>query len=173
VLLAAVAAVAVAACVTVISTGRWMVQRGDSTVSLLGSWTKARGIGIDTEPYSAPSNLWLYWGSTVNKRFTGSGEHVRHVFKMGTIEGGEYRSPKFLHSLEGAGFSALSQRCCSSMVFPPMEWDFPVYNANKIVGQNIRAYVANGNSMILTGGLLNIEFLNRFPNPKTLNPTQH
>jgi hypothetical protein len=29
------------------------------------------GIGIDQEPYSAPANLYLYWGSTVNKRFTG------------------------------------------------------------------------------------------------------
>lgn len=40
-------------------------------VELMGSWTKPRGIGIDTEPYSAPANLYLYWGSTVNKRFTG------------------------------------------------------------------------------------------------------
>lgn len=81
---------------------------------------------------------------------------------MGSIEGGEYRDPKFVRSIEGGMFNALSSRCCSSMVFPPMEWDFPVYNANKIVGQNIRAFVANGNSMILTGGLLNIEFINRY-----------
>jgi len=43
---------------------------------LVGTWTKQHGIGIDKEPYSAPMNLWMYWGPMTNKRFTDSGEHV-------------------------------------------------------------------------------------------------
>jgi len=48
------------------------------------------------------------------------------------------------------------------MLFPPLEWDFLVVNPQKIVGQNIRAYVANGNTMIFTGGIISLEFINRY-----------
>jgi len=61
---------------------------------LLGTWEVPTGIGIDREPYSAPPTLWLYWGSTTNRRMEGSGENVRHIFKLGTIQGGEYRDPQ-------------------------------------------------------------------------------
>jgi len=134
----------------------------DSPTALMGTWTKPSGIGIDKEPYSAPMNLWLYWGSMTNKRFTSSGEHVRHVFKMGNIAGGEWRDPKFLRSLEGGLFNKLSGLCCTALLFPPLEWDFLVVNPQKIVGQNIRAYVANGNTMIFTGGIISLEFINRY-----------
>ena len=130
--------------------------------ALIGTWTKQHGIGIDKEPYSAPMNLWLYWGSMTNRRFTASGEHVRHVFKMGNIAGGEWRDPKFLRSLEGGLFNKLSSLCCTALLFPPLEWDFLVVNPQKIVGQNIRAYVANGNTMIFTGGIISLEFINRY-----------
>eukprot|EP00802_Teleaulax_amphioxeia_P012390 Tamp_12432.p1 GENE.Tamp_12432~~Tamp_12432.p1 ORF type:complete len:491 (-),score=200.19 Tamp_12432:340-1761(-) len=130
--------------------------------ALMGTWTKQHGIGIDKEPYSAPMNLWLYWGSMTNRRFTASGEHVRHVFKMGNIAGGEWRDPKFLRSLEGGLFNKLSSLCCTALLFPPLEWDFLVVNPQKIVGQNIRAYVANGNTMIFTGGIISLEFINRY-----------
>ena len=129
---------------------------------LMGTWTKQHGIGIDKEPYSAPMNLWMYWGPMTNKRFTSSGEHVRHVFKMGNIAGGEWRDPKFLRSLEGGLFNKLSSLCCTALLFPPLEWDFLVVNPQKIVGQNIRAYVANGNTMIFTGGIISLEFINRY-----------
>jgi len=132
------------------------------STELIGTWNAPKGIGIDKEPYSAPANLWLYWGSSTNRRFTGSGEHVRHVFKMGNIAGGEWRDPKFLRSLEGGLFNKLSQICCNTLLFPPMEWDFLVVNSNKVIGQNIRAFVANGNSMVLTGGILSLEFINRY-----------
>ncbi|EKX35707.1 hypothetical protein GUITHDRAFT_118092 [Guillardia theta CCMP2712] len=151
---------AVVACVAVgalIST-----SRSSSSTSLMGTWTKPTGIGIDREPYSAPMNLWLYWGRMTNKRFTGSGEHVRHVFQMGTIAGGEWRDPKFLRSLEGGMFNKLSGICCNALLFPPIEWDFLVVNPQKIVGQNIRQFVANGNTMIFTGGILSLEFINRY-----------
>eukprot|EP00290_Baffinella_frigidus_P006448 CAMPEP_0180135704 /NCGR_PEP_ID=MMETSP0986-20121125/11005_1 /TAXON_ID=697907 /ORGANISM="non described non described, Strain CCMP2293" /LENGTH=504 /DNA_ID=CAMNT_0022076485 /DNA_START=36 /DNA_END=1550 /DNA_ORIENTATION=+ len=134
----------------------------ERSTELMGTWTKPTGIGIDQEPYSAPANLWLYWGSTTNHRFTGSGEHVRHLFKMGTIAGGEYRDPKFVHSIDGGMFNKLSQLCCNALLFPPLEWDFPVYNANKIEAQNLRAFVANGNSLIMTGGIMTLEFINRY-----------
>ena len=133
-----------------------------SSTALIGTWTKPTGIGIDKEPYSAPMNLWLYWGSMTNRRFTASGEHVRHVFKMGNIAGGEWRDPKFLRSLEGGLFNKLSGLCCTALLFPPLEWDFLVVNPQKIVGQNIRAYVANGNTMIFTGGIISLEFINRY-----------
>jgi len=136
--------------------------RSSSSTELMGTWTKPSGIGIDQEPYSAPMNLWLYWGSMTNKRFTGSGEHVRHVFQMGTIAGGEWRDPKFLRSLEGGAFNKLSGICCNALLFPPLEWDFLVVNPQKIVGQNIRQFVANGNTMIFTGGILSLEFINRY-----------
>ena len=43
-----------------------------------------------------------------------------------------------------------------------MEWDFPVYNTHKIIGQRLRNYVANGNMLVLTGGILAIEFINSY-----------
>lgn len=43
-----------------------------------------------------------------------------------------------------------------------MEWDFPVYNIHKIIGQRIRNFVANGNMMVITGGILGIEFINSY-----------
>ena len=130
--------------------------------ALMGTWTKQHGIGIDKEPYSAPMNLWLFWGSMTNQRFTGSGEHVRHVFKMGNIAGGEWRDPKFLRSLEGGLFNKLSGLCCTALLFPPLEWDMLIVSPQKIVGQNIRAYVANGNTMIFTGGIISLEFINTY-----------
>ena len=43
---------------------------------LIGTWEKPTGIGIDREPESAPSYLYLYWGSTTNRRFTGDAPAV-------------------------------------------------------------------------------------------------
>jgi len=137
-------------------------ESGGMSTALMGTWTKPHGIGIDKEPYSAPMNLWLYWGSMTNKRFTGSGEHVRHIFKMGNIAGGEWRDPKFMPKLEGGLFNKLSSLCCTAMLFPPLEWDFTIVSPQKKVGQNIRAYVANGNTMIFTGGILSLEFINTY-----------
>jgi len=138
-------------------------MRGDARgTELLGTWEVPTGIGIDREPYSAPPTLWLYWGSTTNRRMEGSGENIRHLFKLGRIEGGEYRDPQFLHKIDGVLFKQLSTACCTSLVMPPFEWDFPVHNANKAVGQALRSYVANGNALIMTGGLIDIEFLNRY-----------
>lgn len=37
-----------------------------------------------------------------------------------------------------------------------------MHNPNKRVGQALRSYVANGNALVLTGGLMDIEFLNRY-----------
>ena len=59
-------------------------------------------------------------------------------------------------------FRRISETCCSTVVIPPLEWDFPVYNTHKIIGQRIRNYVANGNMLILTGGILSVEFINRY-----------
>ena len=41
-----------------------------------------------------------------------------------------------------------SETCCSTIVIPPMEWDFPTYNIHKIIGQRIRNFVANGNMLV-------------------------
>ncbi len=89
-----------------------------------------------------------YWGSTTNTRFTGSGEVVRHIFKMGNIEGGEWRDPRFLRSIDGALFRGLSQKCCATLLFPPMEWDFPVENPNK-VPRSLRPFLLLPPSSIL------------------------
>ena len=34
-------------------------------------------------------------------------------------------------------------RCCNVLLFPPLEWDFPVYNANKIEVQNPQSSTLN------------------------------
>ena len=133
-----------------------------ASTELLGTWEEPHGIGIDQEPWSAPKNLWLYWGSTTNRRFTGSGEKIRHIFKMGNIEGGEWRDPRFLRKITGSLFRRMSERCCMTLLFPPFEWDFPVYNPSKSIAQRMRSFVANGNSMVFTGGMLDYEFINRY-----------
>ena len=145
--------VVLAATVTV--TFRW-----PRSAALLGTWEEPHGVGIDEEPYSSPANLWLYWGSTTNRRMTGSGEKIRHIFKMGTIQGGEWRDPKFLRKITGPLFRGLSEKCCVSLLFPPFEWDFPIYNPSKAIAQRMRSFVANGNAMIFTGGTMDFEFIN-------------
>jgi hypothetical protein len=59
-------------------------------------------------------------------------------------------------------FRRISEQCCSTILFPPMEWSFPVFNVHKIIGQRIRNYVANGNIFVLTGGIPAIEFINAY-----------
>jgi len=119
------------------------------------------------EPYSPPSNMYLWWGPSTNHRFVGSGEHIRHLLHMGQIEGGEWRDPMFLGNngvatFRSQRFRRISETCCSTIVIPPMEWDFPVYNIHKIIGQRIRNFVANGNMLVLTGGILAVEFINSY-----------
>lgn len=89
------------------------------------------------EPYSPPSNMYLWWGDTTNHRFVGSGEHIRHLLHMGNIEGGEWRDPMFLGNngvatFRSQRFRRISEGCCSTIVMPPFEWDFPVYNTHKV-----------------------------------------
>jgi hypothetical protein len=48
----------------------------------------------------------------------------------------------YIHTYTGGMFNALSQKCCTSLLFPPMEWDFPVHNPHQIIGQvNTHKYV--------------------------------
>jgi len=119
------------------------------------------------EPYSPPPNMYLWWGPSTNHRFVGSGEHIRHLLHLGQIEGGEWRDPMFLGNngvatFRSQRFRRISETCCSTIVIPPMEWDFPVYNIHKIIGQRIRNFVANGNMLVLTGGILAVEFINSY-----------
>jgi hypothetical protein len=162
--LLAASALAFACTVLLLLSGSPATQQGVARTGteLLGTWEEPHGIGIDKEPWSAPMNLWLYWGSTTNRRFTGSGEKIRHIFKLGNIEGGEWRDPKFLRKLTGSLFRSMSERCCITMLFPPFEWDFPIYNPSKSIAQRIRSFVANGNAMVFTGGMLDYEFINRY-----------
>ena len=119
------------------------------------------------EPYSPPSNMYLWWGPETNHRFVGSGERIRQLFNMGNIEGGEWRDPMFLgnngvETFASQRFRRISESCCSTIVIPPMEWEFPVFNTHKIIGQRIRNFVANGNNLVLTGGIAAIEFINSY-----------
>lgn len=68
---------------------------------------------------------------------------------------------------EGGGFSSqkirrMAEECCTTIVFPPLQWSFPVMNTNKGEAQNLRRYVANGNTLVLTGGIISKEFVNRY-----------
>uniref|UniRef100_A0A7S0I2J0 Uncharacterized protein n=1 Tax=Hanusia phi TaxID=3032 RepID=A0A7S0I2J0_9CRYP len=111
--------------------------------------------------------MYLWWGPSTNHRFVGSGEHIRHLLHMGQVEGGEWRDPMFLGNngvatFRSQRFRKISETCCSTIVIPPMEWDFPVYNTHKMIGQRIRNFVANGNMLVLTGGILAVEFINSY-----------
>ena len=115
------------------------------------------------EPWSPPSNLWMYWGAAPNKRFGHSGDNVRHLVKLGRLAGGEYRDPHFLFDFDSQTFRDLSESCCTAMLMPPMKNNMPIWNTYANVAQRLRNYVANGNHLILTGGsLVSIEFLNRY-----------
>jgi len=87
------------------------------------------------EPWSPPSNLWLYWGATPNKRFGHSGDNVRHLVKLGRMAGGEYRDPHFMFDWSSQTFRDLSESCCTAMLMPPMKNNMPIFNANAGVAQ--------------------------------------
>jgi hypothetical protein len=158
--LAAVALLALAAVVTL--SGQEAASAQPASTELL--------LKVDLEPhepYSPPPNMYLWWGPSTNHRFVGSGEHIRHLLHLGQIEGGEWRDPMFLGNngvatFRSQRFRRISETCCSTIVIPPMEWDFPVYNIHKIIGQRIRNFVANGNMLVLTGGILAVEFINSY-----------
>ena len=85
------------------------------------------------------------------------GEHIRHLLNMGQIEGGEWRDAMFLGNngvatFRSQRFRRISETCCSTIVIPPMEWDFPVYNIHKIIGQRIRNYTVAVSDSTAPGG---------------------
>jgi hypothetical protein len=159
-----VAAVAASACIAVLAVVFYSPHRhgaNETDELLLKVHLQAH------EPYSPPSNMYLWWGPETNHRFVGSGERIRQLFNMGNIEGGEWRDPMFLgnngvETFASQRFRRISESCCSTIVIPPMEWEFPVFNTHKIIGQRIRNFVANGNNLVLTGGIAAIEFINSY-----------
>lgn len=75
-----------------------------------------------------------WWGDETNKRGagddteSGNGDNIRSLLHMGTVQGGEWRSSHFVGQMGGFNsqlLKSLSQKCCSTIIFPPMEWNFP------------------------------------------------
>uniref|UniRef100_A0A7S0ESQ9 Uncharacterized protein n=1 Tax=Hanusia phi TaxID=3032 RepID=A0A7S0ESQ9_9CRYP len=130
-------------------------------------------------PYLAPTDLYLFWGSstaygTLASGYSGgrgqasSGERIRQVLKFGTFTGNGYMDDmsghgKFLRSWNGNEFQALSLKCCHTLLVPPMERDLPITSEQDTLARRIRSFVANGNMLILTGGdYSSLVFINRF-----------
>jgi hypothetical protein len=130
-------------------------------------------------PYVPPMDLYLYWGEssargTLASGFQGgrghssSGERVRHVLKFGSFTGNGYMNDaaghgRFLTSWTGMEFDAMSLKCCSTLLVPPMERNLPIASEQDTLARKIRSYVANGNQLIMTGGdYSSLVFLNRF-----------
>jgi hypothetical protein len=74
--IAGLAAVATVACMVALLTVSRDGVSAEETELLLKSHLRAH------EPYSPPSNLYLWWGDTTNHRAPSSGEHLRHLLSM-------------------------------------------------------------------------------------------
>jgi hypothetical protein len=74
--IAGLAVLAAVACIVALSTVSRDGVSAEETELLLKSHLRAH------EPYSPPSNLYLWWGDTTNHRAPSSGEHLRHLLSM-------------------------------------------------------------------------------------------
>jgi len=112
-------------------------------------------------PWSPPDNLWLYWGPEVDKSWFGSAQAVRAELKLGNIAGGEFRDRHFLKQFTGQRFRDMTLTCCKVLVFPPLAHGFPIFKAFGSMEHRLSRFVANGNTMVFTGGMPAILFINR------------
>jgi hypothetical protein len=90
-----------------------------------------------------------------------TGDIFRRALRLGHVEGGEYRDPKFLPELAGRKFDDIAATCCSVVAVPPLSGGFIVYGTNGVHAEMIRAFLANGNAMVIAGGVVSLEFINR------------
>jgi len=151
------------------------VQTQDAALTLESSPVRTQELVIIKPPplpvpWSPPDTLYMYWGPLTDKRV--NGENVRHIVKLGNIAGGEYRSPKFILDLTGQKFRDLTLTCCNAVLFPPFGSGFPIWPANGKMSHRVSRFVANGNTMIFTGGILSTLFINRIFKYK-LEPVQN
>jgi hypothetical protein len=113
-------------------------------------------------PYSAPYNVYMLWSRVMQDTAPGAtGDIFRRALRLGHVEGGEYRDPKFLPELAGRQFDDIAATCCSVVAVPPLSGGFIVYGANGRRASMIRAFLANGNAMVISGGVVALEFINR------------
>lgn len=84
------------------------------------------------------------------------------MMHMGRLEGGEWRSPHFFYQLDGRKIGDLIVTCCNVLITPPFENGWPVWNAEKTRAQGLRDFVANGNNLVVTGGVADLEFINHY-----------
>jgi len=113
-------------------------------------------------PYSAPYNVYMLWSRVMQDMSPGAtGDIFRRALRLGHVEGGEYRDAKFLPELAGRQFDDIAATCCSVVAVPPLSGGFIVYGANSRRAEMIRAFLANGNAMVIAGGVVALEFLNR------------
>jgi len=106
------------------------------------------------DPYVAPMDLYLYWGEssargTLASGFQGgrgrssSGERVRRVLNFGSFTGNGYMNDasghgRFLGSWTGGEFDAMSIKCCSTLLVPPMERNLPISSEQDSLARKIR-----------------------------------
>jgi hypothetical protein len=117
---------------------------------------------VNPSPYSAPYNVYMLWSRVMQDTSPGAtGDIFRRAMRLGHIEGGEYRDAKFLPELAGRQFDDIAATCCSVVAVPPLSGGFIVYSTNGRRAEMIRAFLANGNAMVIAGGVVALEFINR------------
>jgi len=113
-------------------------------------------------PYSAPYNLYMLWSRVMQDTSPdATGDIFRRALRLGHVEGGEYRDAKFLPELAGRQFDDLAATCCSVVAVPPLSGGFIVYGTTSRRAEMIRAFLANGNAIVIAGGVVAMEFINR------------
>jgi hypothetical protein len=113
-------------------------------------------------PYSAPYNLYMLWSRVMQDMSPdATGDIFRRALRLGHVEGGEYRDAKFLPELAGRQFDDLAATCCSVVAVPPLSGGFIVYGTTSRRAEMIRAFLANGNAIVIAGGVVAMEFINR------------
>jgi len=128
------------------------------------------------ESYSPPWNLYLLWTPSMQNMREyyetpmTSSEFVRRALRLGSRAETGSIDPHESHFLTG-GFDSpkftndLANTCCSVIVAPPFENGFDVYSptdkTEARIQQRLRDFVANGNSIVVTGGIMSQIFLNR------------
>ena len=112
----------------------------------------------------------LVAGTPLGHAARGLGKDVLHL-SMQELKEEDADKARILgarHGLESNRFAAFSGACCRTIVLPLYATTgqggagFPALNPATVDAQRVRNFVANGNVLVVAGGTMGREFLNRF-----------